>query len=289
MSYTAYLLDASIYIFRAYFSLPDKWHSPEGYSLNAVYGYGRFLLAFLSRHQPRYMAAAFDESLGTCFRNDIYPYYKSSRAYPDADLIFQLEACKALTELLGVTVYASQCYEADDILASWCHQTSQPVCIVSRDKDLAQLLHSEQCRLWDPIDNKCFDRLAVEQHFGVKPEQLIDYQALMGDPVDDVPGVPGIGKKTAAILLQRYHTLDQLLANLDDLAASSIRGAKSLAKKLTDYRHQLLMARQLVQLHNAVPMPKSVSDLSRRPVERAVVSEYLKEIGLPQLAKQLET
>ena len=125
MSQPVYLIDASIYIFRAYFAIPDEWHSPDGHSVNALYGYTQFLLKFLQQTKPDRIAAAYDESLGSCFRNDIYPDYKSSRALPDEELAFQLSACRGLTELLGIMSPASERYEADDIIATLATQAQQ--------------------------------------------------------------------------------------------------------------------------------------------------------------------
>ncbi|MEE8057293.1 MAG: PIN domain-containing protein [Pseudomonadales bacterium] len=125
MTQPVYLIDASIYIFRAWFAIPDGWYSPEGYSVNALYGYTQLLLKFLQIVRPTRVAAAYDESLGSCFRNEIYPDYKSSRALPDEALAFQLAACKSLTEIMGITSLASVRYEADDIIATLASRAQQ--------------------------------------------------------------------------------------------------------------------------------------------------------------------
>lgn len=279
-----YLIDASIYIFRAYFSIPDQWFSPDGYSVNALYGYTQFLISFLRRTQPQQLAAAFDESLGSCFRNDIYPDYKSSRALPDEALAFQLEACKGLTEFFGVAALASERYEADDIIATLAQRArneGRSVCVVTRDKDLGQLLISEHDQMWDFAADKFSNREQFTAQFGVRPDQMKDFLALVGDSVDDIPGVPGIGKKTAAQLLQQYDSVEQLYQQLDHLAASSIRGSKSLAVKLLQYQSQIAMAQALVALESSVPLGSNEQLLWQRPSAEMVIA-YLDEFGIGQ-------
>ncbi len=250
------LLDASIYIFRYYFSLPDNWFAPQsGYPTAAVYGYTHFLLGFLTEQRPRQMAACFDESLGSCFRNQLYADYKCSRALPDEALAFQLRACREVTELLGIATYASETYEADDLIGSLLMQAQRQsdagVAILTRDKDLGQLLLREQDCLWDYVNPQKQQRLYRQQlcdKFGVWPEQLVDYLALVGDAADDIPGVPGVGVKTARTLLQWGGTLENIFARFDDIADLPIRGARSLADKLLAHAEQIALSRSLAQI-----------------------------------------
>lgn len=278
-----YLLDASIYIFRSYFAMPDVWHNAQGYSLNAVHGYTLFLLKLLSTLRPLRIAAAFDESLGQCFRNELYPEYKSSRTLPDESLAFQLTACKRVTELLGISCYAHTRYEADDLIASLARasrRSGRPVHILSRDKDLAQLVKKPGDCVFDPIEEQVLDNEAIVYKFGVRPDQLIDYQALLGDPIDDIPGVPGIGAKTAAKLLQHFDTLGALLMNLDELDNSQWRGGARLRQSLLQHSEQLAISRQLVQLEDRVPMTIAVADLQWDVPSQNILMHYLEEIGL---------
>ncbi len=278
-----YLLDASIYIFRSYFSMPDAWHNDQGFSLNAVYGYTLFLLKLLSELKPARIAAAFDESLGQCFRNDIYPAYKSSRALPDDSLVFQLEACQRVTELLGIRSYAHTRYEADDLIASLARASrgsGRPVHIVSRDKDLAQLIKKSGDCVFDPADGRVLDCDAIVEKFGVRPDQLVDYQTLLGDPIDDIPGVPGIGAKTAAKLLNHFDTLAVLQLNLDDLTNGQWRGGARLRLSLQENAEQIAIARQLVQLEDRVPMSFRITDLRWDVPSRRALTRYLQKIGL---------
>ena len=215
------LIDASIYIFQYYFSLPDHWFSEqEQWPTAAVYGYSAFLARLLKEQQPARIAACFDESLEHCFRNDIYPGYKASRALPDEALAFQLRACREVTELLGIACFSSTRYEADDLLGSLyhcCQRSKTPVAVLTRDKDLGQLLTRPQDFLWDysSKDKTRSYSNDIATKFGVRPDQLADYLALVGDTIDDIPGVPGIGAKTASQLLTHFGTIDQLLLQLD--------------------------------------------------------------------------
>lgn len=285
---TVCLIDASIYIFRAYFSLPDRWHSPEGNPVNALYGYIRFLFSVLNTREHTHLAAAFDESLGSCFRNDIYPQYKCSRAFPDEELAFQLEACQQFTDLMGITALASERYEADDIIATLariCREHNQSVSIVTRDKDLGQLLATDGDMWWDFTSDKRFTKHSFSGHFGVQPEQMVDYLALVGDSVDDVPGVPGIGTKTAAALLKQFGSVEQLYQRLNEVAESQLRGAKRVFKQLQEHRQQVSMAKQLVTLHDRVPITTNYDDLQWQPVEVEEVECFLQEFGLYRALK----
>ena len=308
------LLDASIYIFRYYFSLPPSWFSQpiatgrghksvnERYSTEAVYGYSRFLLQCLNELRPQFIAACFDASLGSCFRNEIYPGYKTSRALPDAALAFQLNACREITELLGIPSFASKTYEADDLLGSLMCRAQEdtelsqyPVAILTRDKDLGQLLQRQQDYLWDfspgksgLVDhssetNKYRERLGCDEifdKFGVWPEQLADYLALVGDSIDDIPGVAGVGAKTAARLLQYFGSIDEIYRNLEQVPTLGIRGAASLSIRLTAHREQVVMSRSLAQIATDAPLPETDQLLRRRAVDMAAVNDFFERMGL---------
>ena len=253
------LVDASIYIFRAYFSLPERWHSPEGYALNAVYGYASFLLDLLQ--EPTLagsvdLAAAFDESLGTCFRNQLHADYKCSRELPDEALAYQLKACRHITEVLQIPCYGGSRFEADDYLASLsrlARQREQASCIVTRDKDLGQLLLTADDELWDYAAGARMNRDGFKAKYGVWPEQFADYLGLVGDKIDDIPGVPAVGAKTALQLLQAWPSLEHLSYNLDRIPATGIRGAARIATNLEQHWQQALISRGLAQLADAIP------------------------------------
>jgi len=280
----AWLIDASIYIFRAWFSMPDRWHTPEGRPLRAVYGYARFLLDFLEQAgELTYCAAAFDESLGSNFRNGIFPAYKSSRVLPDEELAFQLACCRQLTECLGIACFGCSRYEADDYLATLarlCRERDVAVTVITRDKDLGQLLCGETDLWWDFAGGERLDEGAFRQRFGVRPTQFADYLALVGDPVDDIPGVPGIGPKTAVQLLHAYTDLDTLGRNLDRVAELPLRGAAAVAGRLRDNWPQVLLSRKLTGLHPRIPGVDAAPAFELRAEGVRALGDFLEGLGI---------
>lgn len=277
------LIDASIYIFRYYFSLPDHWFSREkGYGTGAVYGYSTFLLRLLEESRPSHLAACYDESLGQCFRNELYPDYKVSRAHPDEALAFQLLACRRFGEILGIASFASPTHEADDLigtLARTLRRSPRPVAILTRDKDLGQLLCRPQDYLWDHAAGQCAYAPDVEAKLGVRPDQLVDYLALVGDSIDDIPGVPGVGPKTASALLQHFGSIEALRADLPSVASLPIRGAKTLAAKLEAAWDQVEVSRQLARIVDELPLGVTLSDLKFGPVDWWALEEFADEMG----------
>ena len=282
---TTYLLDASIYIFRAWFSMPDRWHTADGWPVNAVYGYAGFLLDFLQQPGPNdRCAAAFDESLGTCFRNEIYPEYKSSRALPDEVLAFQLQACRDITESLGVACFSGARFEADDYLATLARlqrESGQGITVVTRDKDLGQLLTTDADCWWDFAADTRLDANGFAEKFGVRPDQFADYLALVGDKVDDIPGVPGIGARTAARLLQHFSGLGELKQGLAKVSGLDIRGAARVEENLRTHWPMIAVARQLTALNDRVP------DVGQAPLFTLTVAalenaaELMEGLGMP--------
>ncbi len=242
-----YLIDASIYVFRAWFSVPDDFSDPQGRPTNAVYGFAHFLCEVLESTQARHIAVAFDEALEGSFRNNIYPQYKANRESAPKELKDQFAWCRQMAEALGLPCYSDSQYEADDLiggLARHAQSNQQQVAILSADKDLSQLLIDDDY-LWDYARRKRLSSLDIHKRFGVYPEQIADFLALTGDSVDNIPGVPGIGPKTAAILLKHYENLDTLWQRLDEISYLSIRGAKGIAKKLREHQATAELARRL--------------------------------------------
>jgi 5'-3' exonuclease len=287
-----YLIDSSIYIFRAYFAMPERWQSPEGYSVDALYGFALFLFKFLDTVQPLKISAAFDESLGRCFRNEIFPDYKHSRAHPDEALAFQLSACKSLTAIMGVQALASERYEADDIIgshAALARQRGENVCVVSRDKDLGQILKNSGDIFWDYAADRKVATADFKDFFGVHAYQVADYLALVGDSIDDIPGVPGIGKKTASALLSQFDSIEGLFADLDGVATCGLRGAAGLPEKLLAFQSQLAVTRQLTELACELELPASEQDLLWRQPSRLELASFFEAFGLDQaLATSLQ-
>jgi 5'-3' exonuclease len=260
-----YLVDASYYIFRAWFALPATLRDRSGRPVNAVHGYARFLGDLLEEFEPDEVAVAFDESLARSFRNDFYPPYKANRELPPAELEFQFAACRELTRALGVAELASPRYEADDIigtLAARAQRRRRKVTIVSRDKDLAQLLRPGDTLL-EPASGRRVDYAGVRGFLGVGAEQVADLLALAGDAVDNVPGVPGIGRKTAAALLTALGSIDGMLADLERVRSLEMRGARRIAAALDAHRGQIALARRLTTIARDVPLAAGPTGLRR--------------------------
>lgn len=280
----ACLVDASIYIFRAWFSLPDRWHNDDGMPLNAVYGYAGFLLDFLQRiGNSGYCAAAFDESLGSGFRHEIDPGYKSSRELPDEALAFQLDSCRRLTEQLQIPCYGGERYEADDYLASLarlCREQQIPVTVVTRDKDLGQLVLAPGDDWWDFAADRRLDAAGITERFGVAPAQLADYLALVGDNVDDIPGVPGVGPKSAAALLQAFADLDHLEREMDSVASLSLRGAARIQQRLQEHWPRVRQSRQLTGLASDIPGLDELPAFQLQAPALHAAADFLQDTGI---------
>lgn len=281
MNKSLYLIDASIYVFRSYYSLPTSIQTPDGEMVNAVYGYAGFLLDLLSRSKAVYVSAAFDESLVSCYRNRIYPAYKANRGLPDRNLEYQIDCCLEFTELLGVHCLSLYDYEADDIIGTLAKRLGhdRPVVIVTRDKDLGQLLREEDL-IWDFADDRYLTRADVEAKMGVRVGQIADFLALAGDSVDNIPGAPGIGAKTARILLEHFGSLDRLLDNLDAIQEVKLRGAKRVRKTLAENLAIIRTFQEITKIHLEVPMETiELEDLAWRMPDRPAMDRFLDRMG----------
>jgi 5'-3' exonuclease len=263
---TIHLVDASLYVFRAWHSVPDEFHDAEGNPVNAVYGFTRFLFDFLEQVRPSHAAIAFDESLTSSFRNSIYPEYKANREMPPASLLVQFGYCKAMAAALGCTVLTHDAFEADDLIGSVLANLrghGYRSVIVSADKDFGQLIgeHDEQ---WDFAKGQRWNAAGVKERLGVHPHQVADYLALTGDAVDNIPGVPGIGPKTAATLLSHFGSLDALLTRIEEIPFLRFRGAAAAYAKLKSNLAQARLSRALTGIALDAPVPDSPPALARR-------------------------
>jgi DNA polymerase I len=286
-----HLIDASYFVFRAYYSVGLEMTDGDGQPVNALYGFGRFLGDLLEQARPEHVAVAFDESLSTSFRNAIYPAYKKNREPAPPELKRQFGLCRELCRLLGVAEFGSPTHEADDIIgtiSTRLRAAGLRSVLVTRDKDLAQLVRDGD-HYWDYAGERRFAYGDIEGKFGVRPERMADYQALMGDSVDNIPGVPGVGPKTAAALLSAFASLEELYEGLDSVGALPIRGAAKLAAKLALHREAAYLARRLTLIACDMPLEFSLEALRRRkPDLPALGAFYDRQKFGPALRRQAE-
>ena len=260
-----HLVDGSLYVFRAWHSMPDEFHDVDGHPVNAVHGFTRFLCELLERVKPEHVAVAFDASLTTSFRNAIYPAYKANRELPPPDLEHQFVLCREVTQALGVPVLIDHSFEADDLIGSamWTLRGHGfRSVIVSAGKDFGQLL-GEFDEQWDYARNLRWGPAGVHEKLGVHPHQVADYLALCGDAVDNIPGVPGVGAKTAAALLSHFGSLDALLDRVDEVPFLRLRGAASCAAKLREHAESARLYRRLTRIALDAPVPPEADALRR--------------------------
>lgn len=276
-----YLIDASIYVFRAWFSIPSSVTGKNQQPVNAAYGFARFLTEFLEQTRPEQVVIAFDESLTRSFRNELYPPYKMNRELPPAELKQQFVICRQIAEAMGLQCVASSRYEADDLIGTFATAAQlrgEQVTIVSADKDLAQLLSTDDV-LWDFARRKKYTQPDIQEKFGVRSDQIADFLGLCGDAVDNIPGIPGVGAKTAAVILQQYASLDDIYANLNNLAELPVRGAKKLAEKFIAHEEQARLSKQLATIDVQAPVACSPEDTKRQAVCENSLSQLSDDLG----------
>ena len=260
-----YLIDASVYVFRAFYSMPDDMVDNDGNPINALYGFCRFLGDFIEQVNPEHVAVLFDESLSTSFRTQIYPEYKANRDPAPEELKRQFGQCRRYTRALGLLEWGSPEYEADDLIGTLVEHgrtVDRPSTIVSRDKDLAQLLGREDV-FWDFAGKGKIRYEQVREVFGVVPEQIADFLALAGDAVDNIKGVPGVGKKTASVLLEAFGSLENIYDNLNRVHEVNVRGAKTLGDKLDTHRDAAFLSRKLTGIACDAPIDDAERAMQR--------------------------
>jgi 5'-3' exonuclease len=277
-----YLIDASVYVFRAYYSMPDDMVDDNGNPINALYGFCRFLGDFMENVTPEYVAVLFDESLSKSFRTEIYPEYKANRDPAPEDLKRQFAQCRRYVRALGVMECASPRYEADDLIGTLVthgRKLGRPSTIVTRDKDLAQLLSKDDV-FWDFSGKGKLRYEQIVDSFGVWPEQVADFLALAGDAVDNIKGVPGVGKKTAAVLLEHFGDLEKIYDNLGRVHEVNVRGAKTLGSKLEMHRDAAMLARRLTGIACDAPIEDAESAMQPSAPRLGEINALFDEAGI---------
>jgi DNA polymerase-1 len=283
-----YLIDALPYVFRAFFAIRDM-RSPQGQPVNAVYGFTAFLLQLLRREPLTHIGVAFDESLTSSFRNAFFPAYKANRELPPPDLAWQLECCQAVARALGLQVFVDHQYEADDLIGTLARQATEQgieVVVVSSDKDLMQLV-TPHVTFYDAAKDRRLDVAGVRAHLGVRPEQIPDLLGLQGDAVDNIPGVKGIGSKTALALLQTFATLDALYADLARVETLPLRQAKTLRQKLAAGREAAFLSKRLATIALDAPAVYDPDTLRYSGGITPEVTSLFETLGFRRLSQQL--
>jgi DNA polymerase I len=284
---TLYLVDGSLYVFRAWHSIPAQFHDHEGAPVNAVYGFTRFLCDFLEKTKPTHAVVAFDESLTSSFRNTIYPEYKANREMPPDELRRQFAYCKEIAAALGLCVLAHEHYEADDLIGSavvGMRKHGFRSVVISADKDFGQLIeiHDEQ---WDFPRDVRWNSDGVKQRLGVRPDQVVDFLALTGDAIDNIPGVPGIGAKTAAALLAHFGSLDELLKRVEEVPYLRMRSAGQTYLRLKEHREQALLSRMLSAIALDAPVPPHADGMTWMPPDLAAIEVLMEKLRFGPLTR----
>ncbi len=277
-----HLFDGHVYIFRAYYSLPSMKAS-DGMPCNAAYGFANTLIRYMAEEDPSHVAVCFDAAM-TSFRNEIEPEYKAQRAETPDDLEPQFDLCHEISIALGFATYEVDDYEADDLLATISSEVLARrgrARIITTDKDLCQLVREDgRAVVYDLAKEKTFDADAVREKFGVSPDQIPDYLGLVGDTVDNLPGVPGVGPKSAAAVLGVFPTIEAIPDDFGQWSDVEVRGARRLAERITEHRERALKTKELATVLRSVPGVKpGLKELSYRGADPERVDELFERLG----------
>lgn len=277
-----YLLDGSSYIYRAFFALPHL-SSASGLPTNASLGFTNMLLKMLKDKSPEYMAVIFDAK-GPTFRHELYESYKITRPPMPYNLSSQIPYIKEIVEGLNISMLELEGYEADDIIATICKEMENKeykVIVITGDKDLFQLV-SKNVTLWDSMKNKVSGIVEVKERFEIEPHQIPDVMGLTGDSIDNVPGIPGIGEKTAIRLIKEFQSIENLLDNIDQIPKEKLKA------NLRRYKDQALLSKELVTLKSDVPVACDPKHLKVKSPDRAKLRKLFKELEFTRLLKEIE-
>ena len=281
-----FLIDGSGFIFRAYFAMAYSRQSgmtnPDGIEVGAVYGYTNMLLKMLKDYHAPYIAVIFDAARKN-FRNDIYSEYKANRDETPEDLVPQFSIIREATKAFDIPALEVEGYEADDLIAAYTKQAlaaGKKVVIVSSDKDLMQLVRPN-VRMLDPMKGKWVGEEEVMEKFGVPPNKVVDVQSLAGDSVDNVPGVPGIGIKTAAQLINEYGDLETLLERASEIKQNKRR------EKLIEHAQDARISKELVRLDENAPVPVTLESLKAHDPDKPELMNFLQKHAFNSIIKRL--
>jgi DNA polymerase-1 len=285
-----YLIDGSGYIFRAFYALPPLTRKSDGMPVGAVSGFCNMLYKFLEdakskngHEKPTHIAVIFDTARKN-FRNNIYPEYKANRSETPEDLIPQFSFIREAVKAFNLPSIEMENYEADDLIATYKKEALKKnirVKIISSDKDLMQLI-DDQTTLFDSMKNKDIGIEEVKEKFGVTPDKVIEVQALAGDSSDNIPGVPSIGVKTAAELINEFGSVENLLKNVDKIKQPKRRQA------ISDNKENALISKKLVTLKDDVPTVEKIEDFVVKDLDKGKIISFLRKMEFTRLLERIE-
>ncbi|MFW6335254.1 MAG: DNA polymerase I, partial [Desulfosalsimonas sp.] len=272
-----YLIDGSTYIHRAYHAIRGL-STARGFPTNAAYGFARMLIKLIHDNDPEYVAMVFD-SRGPTFRHELYPDYKGHRPEMPEDLALQIPVIHEITESFSIPVIIREGYEADDLIGTLAEQAGNAgfeVVMVTGDKDMIQLL-TDGVVMYDPMKEESTDRGRIVSERGIEPHQMVDVLGLAGDSSDNIPGVPGIGQKTAVSLIKTYGSMDDLYLNLESMSSAKQR------EKLEQYREQAFLSRKLARIDTRAPVVFDPDALGRKPPDNARLARLFRDLEFRRL------
>lgn len=282
-----FLVDSSIFVYKAWFGKDKGLLNRQQQPSHAFIGFTDFVYRLLTEQAPQKIVFAFDQSLSKSTRKDIYADYKANRSPTPTDLKRQFGWCQQWLDGLGISRVSSDQWEADDLIGSLAHyhrSEQLPVVILTADKDLTQLV-SEGDLWWSYLDDYKLDYRGVRKKFGVYPEQIAAQLALAGDKVDNIPGVPDVGLKTAANLLRKYKTLDQLGENLHEVSKMKFRYAARVQQSLIEHQQQLEISARLTQVNCQIDSMQQVI-LDRQPIDLVQLEQIMDEQDMDDQRRQ---
>lgn len=279
-----YLIDGSSYIYRAFFAIRQYLSNSKGLPTNAIFGFSNMLLKILRDEKPDYLAIAFDPK-GPTFRHEEYKEYKAQRPDTPEDLIPQIPYIFRLVEAFHIPILVKEGYEADDFIgtvAKKAEESGFKVTIISGDKDLFQLITRDTV-VKDTMKDRTYDISAVKERFGVKPSQLVEIMALMGDKIDNIPGVPGIGEKTAVELIKEFESIDNLYKNIEKVKKEKLK------ENLKKHKEEANLSKKLCTLDTGMPVDLDLEELKIQDIKEKELIELFQELEFSKLLKEFTT
>lgn len=282
-----FLIDSTAFVLKYWFAVPPV--KTKNYaSIAAFLGFAGFIIRFLHDYQPKYISFAFDESLGTCFRNKIYSDYKKSREKAPDELKEQFVLCREFLTLMGLENNASKTHEADDILYTIAKNTKKlnlKNIVITNDKDLYQLIHKDD--VWWNYADKRFTYNDLVKKLNFCPQDLSDFLGLMGDSVDNIPGAPGLGEKTALVLMAEYKSLDNIINNINSIPSRVGSKYKRFIKIIEDNKKIIYLSKKLATLDYISSIKTNLKSLEMQIINIDKIDEFFKKIGMREGQKNL--